>query len=48
MALLKELNGEGLTIVMVTHNDENRQYFNRTLTLRDGLLATDQSLARAA
>jgi putative ABC transport system ATP-binding protein len=38
MALLKELNGEGQTIVMVTHNPENETYFHRTLRLRDGLV----------
>ncbi len=48
MDLLKGLNRDGLTVVMVTHNDENRRYFSRTLTLRDGLLAGDQRLAQAA
>ncbi|HEX9874988.1 MAG TPA: ABC transporter ATP-binding protein [Deferrimonas sp.] len=38
MALLKELNGEGQTIVMVTHNPENEAFFHRTLRLRDGLV----------
>lgn len=36
MALLAQLNGEGQTIVMVTHNPENCRYFHRTLFLRDG------------
>jgi len=48
MELLAELNGEGLTIVMVTHNEENRRYFNRTLLLRDGRVAADRQQARAA
>jgi len=38
MELLKELNGEGLTIVMVTHNAENQSYFDRTVVLRDGIV----------
>jgi putative ABC transport system ATP-binding protein len=42
MELLAEFNAEGLTIVMVTHNEENRRYFNRTLLLRDGRVADDQ------
>jgi putative ABC transport system ATP-binding protein len=36
MALLKQLNDDGITIVMVTHNPENQQFFDRTLVLRDG------------
>jgi len=41
MTLLQELNAEGQTIVMVTHNPENQAWFHRTVTLRDGLLAAD-------
>jgi len=41
MALLAELNGEGQTILMVTHNPENRVWFQRVVTLRDGLVAAD-------
>ena len=36
MALLKHLNDKGITIVMVTHNPENQQFFHRTVVLRDG------------
>jgi len=36
MALFAELNREGQTIVMVTHNPETRAAFHRTLFLRDG------------
>jgi len=46
MALLKELNGEGQTIVMVTHNPENEAYFHRTLRLRDGLIDAEPQVAR--
>jgi putative ABC transport system ATP-binding protein len=41
MALFRELNGDGQTIVMVTHNLENRSHFDRTVVLRDGLVAED-------
>ncbi len=41
MQLLAELNGEGLTMVMVTHNPENREFFHRTVYLRDGALADE-------
>ena len=40
MALLRELNEDGQTIVMVTHNMENQAFFDRTLILRDGLHAS--------
>ncbi len=43
MTLLSELNGEGQTILMVTHNPENQAWFDRTVTLRDGLVAADVS-----
>ena len=38
MSVLQGLNDDGMTIVMVTHNLENQQYFDRTLVLRDGLV----------
>ncbi len=38
MALLCELNTQGMTIVMVTHNPENQRYFDRTVVLRDGVV----------
>lgn len=43
MDLLGEINREGQTIVMVTHNPDNRRYFHRTVTLRDGRVAEDHS-----
>lgn len=39
MNLLKELNSDGMTIIMVTHNHECAQYAGRTLRMSDGLLA---------
>ena len=41
MELLKELHGEGQTIIMVTHNRENQPWFDRTVILRDGALEKD-------
>jgi len=43
MGLLRELNSEGQTIVMVTHNPENRPYFHRMVQLRDGRLLKDSA-----
>lgn len=39
MLLLKELNNEGLTVIMVTHNPDTCRYASRTILVRDGELA---------
>src|SRR5260221_11020509 len=36
MRLFKKLNDEGMTIVQVTHSEENATYGNRVVRLRDG------------
>ncbi|MEI7816250.1 MAG: ABC transporter ATP-binding protein [Desulfuromonadales bacterium] len=36
MALFRELNCAGQTVVMVTHNPENGKYADRTINLKDG------------
>jgi putative ABC transport system ATP-binding protein len=41
MELLKGLHHDGQTIIMVTHNKENLQWFDRTVYLRDGRLEKD-------
>ena len=38
MELFKKLNGEGTTIVQVTHSDKNAAYGNRIIQLRDGFI----------
>ena len=38
MALFRELNDGGQTVVMVTHNPENGRYADRTITLKDGMV----------
>ncbi len=38
MALFRELNDGGQTVVMVTHNPENGVYADRTITLKDGMV----------
>jgi len=38
MALFRELNLAGQTVVMVTHNQENCRYSDRSIVLRDGLI----------
>jgi putative ABC transport system ATP-binding protein len=38
MALFRELNAAGQTVVMVTHNPENGGYADRTIHLKDGIV----------
>ncbi|MDY6849540.1 MAG: hypothetical protein AB7F20_04195 [Geoalkalibacter sp.] len=47
MDLPAYLNQEGQTIVMVTHNQENTQYFQRTISLRDGQVDSDRAVFTA-
>ncbi len=46
MSLLKELHQDGQTIIMVTHNRDNLQWFDRTVNLRDGKVETDTFAAK--
>jgi putative ABC transport system ATP-binding protein len=39
MMLFRELNSAGQTVVMVTHNHENGAFADRTIFLKDGLVA---------
>jgi putative ABC transport system ATP-binding protein len=41
MQLLKELNQEGRTILMVTHDMNVARYANRIYTMSDGVLNED-------
>lgn len=42
MKLLKKLNDEGMTIIQVTHSEENAKYGNRIVRLKDGYLKEDE------
>jgi putative ABC transport system ATP-binding protein len=48
MALFKELNRSGQTVVMVTHNPENRAYADRTIYLKDGRVVADKDQGEEA
>ncbi len=48
MRLFKRLNGEGTTIVQVTHSEENASYGNRIVRLRDGWIEGEGAGASAA
>ena len=41
MGLFEDLHSQGITIVLVTHEHDVATYARRTLTIRDGLLASD-------
>lgn len=43
MGLLKDLHEDGQTIIMVTHNRDNLQWFDRTVILRDGRVESDSA-----
>jgi len=41
MRLFKSLNSEGMTIIQVTHSEENASYGDRIVRLRDGWIVND-------
>ena len=43
MNLFKELSAEGITIVMVTHEDDIAAYARRHMVMRDGKIVRDES-----
>ena len=44
MRILQDLNDEGLTILMVTHEPDIALYTKRLITFRDGLIVSDQAV----
>jgi len=42
MDLLRGLNNEGMTIIMVTHNPECARYASKILRIADGLLMSEE------
>lgn len=44
MDILEGLNKRGVTIVMVTHNDEQGSRAKRKISIKDGLLHTDEQM----
>ncbi len=43
MRLLSELNGAGMTVVLVTHENDIAQWARRKIVFRDGLMLQDQA-----
>ncbi len=44
MCLLRSLSNEGKTVVLVTHNLEDAATTDRIITLRDGMVASDETV----
>jgi len=45
MSLFQELNDQGITIVLVTHEHDISQYARRIVELRDGLVVRDEQVS---
>ena len=45
MALFQELNDQGITVVLVTHESEVAQYAKRAVVVKDGRIVRDQAVA---
>jgi putative ABC transport system ATP-binding protein len=43
MALVQELNRQGMTVVLVTHEPDVARYARRLLRFRDGHLVSDET-----
>jgi putative ABC transport system ATP-binding protein len=48
MALFQELNGNGITILLVTHEPDIARYSSRVITFRDGTLRSDTPVSPPA
>ena len=48
MALFQDLNREGITVVLVTHEADIARYAGRVLSFRDGRLIRDEPVPRPA
>ncbi|MEI8347440.1 MAG: ABC transporter ATP-binding protein, partial [Pseudomonadota bacterium] len=44
MATLKELNGQGITVIVVTHEEEIGKQAKRLIRMRDGVIHSDERL----
>jgi putative ABC transport system ATP-binding protein len=44
MDQLKTLDGEGTTIIQVTHSEENARYANRVVHLLDGAVEREETV----
>lgn len=48
MALMTDLNGQGITIIVITHEDEVAAYAQRVIEFKDGRIISDTQNEKAA
>jgi putative ABC transport system ATP-binding protein len=48
MSILEELNREGITVILVTHEADIAAYARREILLKDGQLLSDRATRRAS
>jgi len=48
MRLFQRLNDDGMTIIQVTHSEENARYGHRIVRLRDGWIAGEETVSTRA
>ena len=41
LSLLRELNGDGTTVIVITHDPAVAEAMDRQVTIRDGLIVSD-------
>src|SRR3977135_4273400 len=46
MAIFQQLNGRGITVIMVTHEQDIAAYARRNVIMRDGVILEDRPVAR--
>jgi putative ABC transport system ATP-binding protein len=46
MAIFQKLNDEGITVIMVTHEQDIASYARRNVVMRDGLVRTDRAVTQ--
>jgi putative ABC transport system ATP-binding protein len=48
MAIFQQLNERGITIIMVTHEQDIAAYARRNVFMRDGLILNDHAVSQRA
>jgi putative ABC transport system ATP-binding protein len=46
MAIFQQLNNRGITVIMVTHEQDIAAYAQRNVVMRDGLILNDHAVSR--